>query len=501
MKSMKSRHIVYLTFAAAVLASCSDRGLGTDEPADDSIMLTATVAQATDGFSTPSSRALDEHGSGFHLVGDMKNGDFMSFQFFGFHNEPTGGMVPYFRNVSISRNPENNVCTWGNYKYYWPHGGSLDFYGFGGTWPVLLGDHYTNADASAPARQWNPEVKTVNGRQVVVLTGVEVNNPPDGDIIVAKTSGKTYAADHNSRIQLDFYHALSKVEFYAVNRSTKYDVAIHGIDLLYLEAKGDYILDGSGAQPGRWDTTPYKTFVKKANTAAMDWNVYNQDYVKEDNNWIDGGFRFQYPDSDPRSAYNWYFPTIWSNMFYGCDWNDKNNNTKMWFRYIPALPAGSDASMYKEEPVLTSDNDPLNRRRGPAALYLMPQVIRKWRPDSRYTVDPDENPPQPLIPGTNERKPQCLVLYVRLFDRANTTTEISGGKLVVPLTPKGQETFTWEPNKSYKYVLTFTDDRAGWNPDGQYPLVPMITAVHISDWGSVSQGPFYQDKQPWEEER
>lgn len=495
---MNKIHIFYIS-VLLLGTSCVEHDNFKDVSDEGTTGICAAVAEADDGFAGASRMFDPVHGGGFHLVGDMSNDAFTEFRFFAFHNEPTGGMVPYFRDVPIRRDPATTRCSWGDYKYSWPHGGSIDFYGFGGTWPMLLGDHYTDADASAPSRTWNPEVKTVNGRQTVVISGVEVNNPPDGDMIVAKTAGKTYDADHNRDIQMDFYHALCKVEFYAVNRSTKYDVAINGLDLLYLEAKGDYILDGDGTRPGRWDCSPYKTFVKKANTARMDWNVINSEWVDASNNWID--FRYQYPESDIRSRYNYYFPYIRSNDFYGCDWNNPANHWEMTFRYIPALPAGVDEAYYKEDPVLTNDNDALNRRGGPAALYLMPQVIRKWRPDSRYTVDPNENPAQPLIPGTDERKPQCLLLYIRLFDRENTSTEIGGGQIVLPLTPTGAETFTWEPNKSYKYVLTFSDTGAGWTPKGEYPLVPMITNVRISDWSHSDGGNHYQDVNPWEIEQ
>ena len=394
MNNLRFKHQIAFLAAVGIVAcstSCSTDDGGPEHVlSDKEIHLSVSMGNVTTGGFN-GSRAWN---------GVYNNDNFDRFSLFAFYDNGS----TFLNGVGVSRNTSNNVCTWTNNTVYWPVTENLHFYGF------------------APQQNWSVSVEN----NQPVLRNYVVENPPSTDFIFAQDRDCN-STRNNGWVNLEFIHALSRIEIFIENMSPYYEVGIHGLDLQFMQYQADLILPDNGATSA--NNTGYWTN-HKANRRSYNTNSIDQVDMETGGN--------------PRVIDKW------------------GNN------HAVARPG-------QRRSLLT----------GNSALLVLPQSVPHWDYNTQPALQDGETSnnigPNIVLMGR--------VTDTRL-DNAELVDDYILGltKMVVPLNPNNGA-ISLEPNKTYRVFVRFGDNAGhnnlGITVNGEKVAIPVSTWVTVEDWGET----------------
>lgn len=242
---------------------------------------------------------------------------------------------------------------------------------------------------------------------------------------------------------INFRHALSQIEFQARNENTKLYVEISGVSVCNVNNKGTF-------------TFPTLSTDDQIGIHNKPEDAENPDYdldSKVKGTWV------------PASTSSYSDYTITTN---------KDDETGTEVKVIK----GNSTNVY------LTVTDPGSQEHNKNTMYLLPQTLTAWNPDSKAT------------PGDVAQTGAYFLVKCKIFNVADPATGYQPSD--VRIWPKADDTYadvaipfsaTWVGGKRYVYTFVFTDKgNGGFNPNPSDPskpedvLVPIKLVVTVDDF-------------------
>lgn len=332
----------------------------------------------------------------------------------------------YIANDEITKTGNQSPYTWKNQSgtRYWPNTGNVDFYAYVG--------------ASTEASEQNYKFKWNNGSNPTIQVNVPTNVAQQKDLLYAVKTGQNKANNSgNSKVQLNFRHALSQIVFQARNENKSIYVEITGVSVCNIASQNTFTFPTGN--------TDAKVGEHNSN-GTIDYN-----------------------------GQNWgTWPTT------GLTQTAKYSVDGFGTVTVPYTDGTTNVSLTNTSGASKEYDD--------KAMLLLPQATTKW------DVSGTAGEPDASTQTGSYFLLKCKIWNVADTEQGKQTTDhllwpASGTDykdIAIPVT------INWEQGKKYIYTFVFTKDgNGGYNPDPEDPdtpepvLVPITFDVTVDDFVSV----------------
>ena len=274
------------------------------------------------------------------------------------------------------------------------------------------------------------------------------------DLIWTFKREQRQAADWNRPVNLTFNHAMSRLTFSF--RNTNPDLVVEVRDVYLGNVYRRANLSISGARDIYFNGSSISDDLPAAHDRVTESNLNDMWYghtfkCKQDVRWgmktitLDGVTESQSAESNPGGSY--YFLVIPQRVD---RWNHADPSHR-------ALTAQATSQEYSNPFTLSYTNE--------LPAYLMVNCVIKNRNTGRILWESRN------YDNENNQGHWNGTVYCTDYERLNG--------IVLPLTPAGQESYTWLPSRSYNYQIVFGEG-AGWDSEGDPVLVPISLTATVA---------------------
>ena len=342
-------------------------------------------------------------------------------------NSPSG-YKPYFSGDQFDKDGSTNNYLNNGESRYWPYS-AINFFACKNATP-----------------NWNATTGS-DAYKTLVVTDFTVADQVADQVDFIYAVQNVTDKPSTGQTTINFRHALSQIEFQARNENTKLYVEIEGVSVCKVNNKGTF------------------TFPTTSTNAQI--GIHNKPVDAENPDY----------NLDSKVTGSWESTTPSSYSTYSITTKKYDADTKTEVKEVKKI-AGDGAV------VSLTVTDPGTQEHNKNTMYLLPQTLTAWNPDSKAT------------PGDVAQTGAYFLVKCKIFNVADPATGYQPSD--VRIWPKADDTYadvaipfsaTWVGGKRYVYTFVFTDKgNGGFNPNPSDPskpedvLVPIKLVVTVDDF-------------------